>query len=333
MKKAGLLSFSDRGRDLAEKIAGVLEPDYETVCVQPRGDLAEQTAKLFADREALIFVGACGIAVRAIAPCVVSKTSDPAVIVVDERGRHVISLLSGHIGGANELTARIASAIGAEPVITTATDVNGRFSVDAWAAKQGLLIDSMETAKLFSAEILKNDLPFCSYLPAEGTLPAGLYESQKGELGAAVTYRKNGPFRTTLRLIPDCLHVGIGCRRGTEAEQIRTMFETVLAEHGIDPRAVRQIASIDVKADEPGLLAFAEELGVPVQFFSAEQLQEAPGVFSASAFVQNAVGVDNVCERAAVLSAGEGAKLVVRKTAENGVTIAIAQENRRIRFE
>ena len=107
----------------------------------------------------------------------------------------------------------------------------------------------------------------------------------------------------------------------------------VLAEHGIDPRAVRQIASIDVKADEPGLLAFAEELGVPVQFFSAEQLQEAPGVFSASAFVQNAVGVDNVCERAAVLSAGEGAKLVVHKTAENGVTIAIAQENRRIRFE
>ncbi|MBR5982025.1 MAG: cobalamin biosynthesis protein, partial [Firmicutes bacterium] len=115
--------------------------------------------------------------------------------------------------------------------------------------------------------------------------------------------------------------------------QIRSMFETVLAEHGIDPRAVRQIASIDVKADEPGLLAFAEELGVPAQFFPAEQLQQVQGEFSASAFVQNAVGVDNVCERAAVLSAGEGAKLVVRKTAENGVTIAIAQENRRIRFE
>ena len=333
MKKAGLLSFSDRGRELSERIAEVLSADHETVNVQPRGDLAGVTAELFAECDALIFVGACGIAVRAVAPCVASKTSDPAVIVADERGQHVISLLSGHIGGANELAVRIASAIGADPVITTATDVNKRFSVDAWAAKQGFLIDSMETAKLFSAEILKRDLPFCSDLTVEGDLPAGLFPAQEGDLGAAVSVYAAGPFRKTLRLVPVCLHLGIGCKRGTSAEQIRSMIDSVLAEYKIDPRAIREIASIDVKADEPGLLAFAEESGVPVRFFSAEELQKVQGDFSSSAFVQSKVGVDNVCERAAMVSAGEGAKLIIRKTAANGVTVAAAQENRRIRFE
>ena len=333
MKKAGLLSFSDRGRELAARIAETLSADYVTECAEPGGNLAEITAKLFAECDALVFVGACGIAVRAIAPCVVSKTSDPAVIVVDERGQHVISLLSGHIGGANELTVRIASAIGAEPVITTATDVNRRFSVDAWAAKQDLLIDSMDIAKLFSAEILKRDLPFCSDLPAEGPLPAGLYEANSGDLGASVSVSTNEPFRKTLRLVPVCLHLGIGCKRGTAADQIRSMVDSTLAEHNIDPRAVRAMASIDVKSDEPGLLAFADEFGIPARFFSAEELQKVQGDFSASSFVQSKVGVDNVCERAAMLSAGEGAELMIQKTAMNGVTVAVAQENRRIRFE
>ena len=333
MKKASLLSFSDRGRELAARIAETLSADHVTECAEPGGNLAEITAKLFAECDALVFVGACGIAVRAIAPCVVSKTSDPAVIVVDERGQHVISLLSGHIGGANELTVRIASAIGAEPVITTATDVNKRFSVDAWAAKQGLLIDSMDIAKLFSAEILKRDLPFCSDLPAEGPLPAGLYEANSGDLGASVSVSTKEPFRKTLRLVPVCLHLGIGCKRGTAADQIRSMVDSTLAEHNIDPRAVRAMASIDVKSDEPGLLAFAEEFGVPAQFFSAEELRKVQGDFSASSFVQSKVGVDNVCERAAMLSAGEGAELMIQKTAMNGITVAVAQENRRIRFE
>ena len=333
MKKAGLLSFSDRGRELAGRISEALSSDYETICVQPRGDLAEITAKLFADSDALVFVGACGIAVRAIAPYVVSKTSDPAVIVVDERGEHAISLLSGHIGGANELTHRIAEAIGAEPIITTATDVNRRFSVDAWAAKQGLIIDSMDTAKTFSAEILKRDLPLYSELPMEGALPAGLFYAQSGDLGVAVSYRTVKPFQQTLRLTPLCLHLGIGCRRGTSAEQIRHLVEETLKEYDIDPQAVADVSSIDVKADEEGLLAFAKELGVPARFYSAEELQQVPGDFSPSAFVQSKVGVDNVCERAAVNSAGEDATLIIRKTAADGVTVAAAQENRRIRFE
>ena len=333
MKKCALLSFSDRGKALSEKIAAALAEEWESIEVQPRGDLSEVTGALFRQYDALIFVGACGIAVRAIAPYVASKTSDPAVLVIDERAKHVISLLSGHIGGANGLTHSISQITGADPVITTATDVNGRFSVDSWAAGQGLAIDSMEEAKHFSAEILKRDLPVYSELPAEGTLPAGLYFAQSGDLGAAIAIRKIKPFRETLRLVPKCLYLGIGCRRGTDAGSIRRLVTAALAEYDIDPHAVAGIASIDVKADEAGLLAFSEELDVPAQFYSAEELQKVPGDFSASSFVQSRVGVDNVCERAAMLAAGEGAKLIIRKTAADGVTVAAAQENRRIRFE
>lgn len=333
MKQCAVLSFSDRGRELAQKIADILAEDWEVNCVHPRGDLSETAGRLFASCDALIFVGACGIAVRAIAPFVASKTTDPAVLVVDERGRHVISLLSGHIGGANDLTKHIASAISAYPVITTATDVNGRFSVDAWAAKQGLLIDDMQLAKRFSAEILKRDLPLYSELPIEGKLPDGIFLSAEGDLGAAVSYRTAGSFQKTLRLIPKCLHVGIGCRRGMPAHQICSLVKDTLTEYGIDLRAVKQIASIDVKADEEGLLLYAEALSVPIRFFSAEQLKQAPGEYTASSFVQEQVGVDNVCERAAILSAGDDAKLIIRKTASSGVTLAVAQENRRLTFE
>lgn len=333
MKKAAVLFFSERGKALSERIAASLAGDYEVYSFSPSGDLKETTGRLFAECEAVIFACACGIAVRAVAPFVVSKTTDPAVVVVDELGRHAISLLSGHIGGANELTLRIASAIGADPVITTATDVNGRFSVDAWAAKNGLLIDSMELAKYFSAEILRRDLPVYSELPTEGELPPGIELAQTGDLGAAVTYRKIHPYLHTLRLIPRVLHLGIGCRRGTPQETIAQVVAETLEEYAIDPRAVAAAASIDVKADEEGLLAFARSWNIPAFFYSAQQLMQAPGEYTASSFVQERVGVDNVCERAAVLSAGAGAALIIRKTAANGVTVALAQEYRRIRFE
>ena len=333
MKKAAVLSFSERGKLLADRVAELLQTEYEAFTLEPRGQLQETTGQLFSNCDALIFVGACGIAVRAIAPYVASKTSDPAVLVIDERGQHVISLLSGHIGGANELTLRIAEGIGADPVVTTATDVNGRFSVDAWAAKQGLIIDSMELAKFFSAEILKRDLPIYSELPVDGALPAGLIFGQNGALGAAISFRQIRPFSHTLRLIPKCLHLGIGCRKGTNAEDLRQFAEETLAEYEIDVRSIAKIASIDVKAEEPGLLEFSRITGVPAAFYSAPQLQEVPGDFSASAFVQSTVGVDNVCERAAMRSAGAGASLLIRKTACNGMTLALAQENRRIRFE
>ena len=332
MKKAAVLSFSDRGADTAQRIREALGSEWETELYAPRGDLSRRTAELFPAVDALIFVGACGIAIRAIAPHVASKTSDPAVLVLDERGQFVISLLSGHIGGANDLTRALAEALGAQPVITTATDVNRRFSVDAWAAREGLRIESMPLAKRYSAEILKADLPFLADEPVEGAPPPGTFPADAGELGFAVTVRDIMPYKKTLRLIPPVLHLGIGCRRGTEVQAIRTAGAEVFAREGLLLAAAADISSIDVKADEEGLRQFAGELGLPLRFYSAAELQQAKGEFTPSSFVKNTVGVDNVCERSAVLSAGDTAELLVRKVGKNGVTVAVAREKRRIRF-
>ena len=328
MKRAAILSFSERGAALAARIAEGLE-DWEAVCRAPRGDLAAQTAELFASCEALIFVGACGIAVRAVAPLVRSKTSDPAVIVADELGRHVIALLSGHIGGANALARRVAAHIGGEAVITTATAANARFSVDEWAARRGLRIPDMAAAKRFSAEILRRDLPLCSDFPIFGPLPAGVYLGQSGSVGAVISCANRRPFDVTLALVPRILHLGLGCKRGTSAEALRAAAAAVLKEAGLRPEAVRAVASIDVKRDEEGL----RELGIPLRFYSAVELRAVPGEFSASDFVQSTVGVDNVCERAAMHSAGAGAVLLVPKKRAGGVTVAIAREEWRVCFE
>ena len=285
---------------------------------------------LFAACDALVFVGSCGIAVRMIAPFVRDKKTDPAVIVIDERGRFVIPLLSGHIGGANALAQRLADALGATGVITTATDINGRFSVDAWAARRGWVIGDMAAAKHVSAAILEGDVPLCSEFPLRPPLPGGVTEGAEGPLGIYVGCRMARPFAETLRIIPKALHLGIGCRRGTPEAVIADAVGAVLEEHGIDPRALKCAASIDLKRDEQGLLAYAETAGLPISFYPADALAALEGDFTPSDFVRSVTGVDSVCERAAMMGA---AALLVRKTAKNGVTVALAAENLEVSFE
>lgn len=329
MKRAAIISYTDHGTETAQRIADLLCDDYEILKYRSKCDVWE----LFASVDVLIFVGACGIAVRAIAPYLRSKTTDPAVIVTDERGINVISLLSGHIGGANELTRCIAQGIGGMPVITTATDVNGRFAADEWAAKHGAAISSMQAAKCFAMEILKRDLPMASDYPVRGELPNGLFYGDYGDCGMEIACAERNLYAMTLTLIPRIMHMGIGCKRGTEQGKIRSAVENALAQANIDIRAVASVASIDVKQDEEGLLAFCREGGLPLRFHTAEELQAVQGDFSASDFVRHTVGLDNVCERAAMLAAGKNARLILKKTCLNGVTVAIAQEEWSVCFE
>lgn len=336
--KICLFCFSDSGASLALRLCGALGIAPENVHTIPKfadkygftahASVCADMGKLFCENDALIFIGACGIAVRDVAPHLKNKTVDPAVIVIDDRGRYVIPILSGHIGGANALAERIAELIGAAPIITTATDGAGRFSCDAWAKTHGCVISSMKLAKDFSAEILTRDLPVSSEydLPV---LPSGLKEGGEGDIGLYIGIYVREPYKKTLRLIPKTVTVGIGCRRGVPAETVIDAAESVLAENGVDIRAVRGISSIDVKKDEAGLLALAEKWSVPIRFMSAEELAAVPGEFSESEFVRKTVGVGNVCERAA---ASDGGKLIIKKTAKNGVTVAVAADDRRVEF-
>lgn len=353
--KTAVISFSRRGSILGQKICrglrarqheatGYCKSKYrkEGSDAAPVGaSLGEWTKERFADSEAIVFVGACGIAVRSIAPFVKSKKTDPAVVVVDEQGKFAISLLSGHLGGANELAEEIAALCGAQPVVTTATDLNKKFAVDVFADKNGCQISDMVLAKEVSAALLAGkEVGFASDFPWTGELPAGLKAvkdgEEKPELGIYVTSGcGTKPFARTLFLIAPTVTVGIGCRKGTPKEAVSRMVERVCRECGISLSALEQAASIDLKKEEPGILAFCEELDLPFVTYSAELLKQAEGAFSSSSFVAEVTGVDNVCERAAIIgSSREGnGRLILRKQAQDKVTAALAVKEWRIRFE
>lgn len=342
MMRAAIYSFSARGAELSKKVCRYLQSvGYETVN-STVAKYAEQTslppmlpdhnavcAEDFRSCQALVFVGAVGIAVRTIAPFVKSKLTDPAVISLDERANFVIPLLAGHIGGANELARCLAAALDATACVTTATDVNGLFAVDEWAARNNMALCSLKAAKDFAAALVANEkvgLYVDEGMTLQGDLPRQVEFNDSLPVGMAVTLKKNlQPFATTVRLLPRIVHLGIGCRRNTPLENIEALVWPQLEALGLDKRCVAGIASVDLKKDEPGLLAFARKYNFSAAFYSAAELNAVEGDFTPSAFVKSVVGVSNVCERSAVKDSG--GKLLLRKTSLNGVTLAVAAED------
>lgn len=312
-----ILYFTDKGKALSEKLKVNLS-GHDAVIVPKGAPLAIVCGDAFVDNEALVFVGAAGIAVRAIAPLVRDKLKDPPVIVIDENGSFVIPLLSGHVGGANSLALEVADALGAQPVITTATDVSGAFSVDVFAKENGLRIANRDgIAKVSSVALEGKPVTICikDYPPEE---PVDVLiadeEATKGFKDSA-----------KIVLCPKRYAIGMGCRRGKSYEELRAFAEEVLYENGVDINDAGCIATIDVKKDEDGMKRLSQAWRMPLITFDARLLAKAEGSFSHSETVLEKVGVDNVCERAAVLAAGTGAQLKVKKTARDGITVAVAE--------
>ncbi len=319
--KIALTAFTRRGAALARMLAGSLAADCalsfgEKLDARGYGSVTDWAGERFADSDALIFVGACGIAVRAVSPYVRDKFTDPAVVCVDEYGRYAVPLLSGHVGGANRLAKEVALLTGGQAAIGTATDLNGVFAVDLWAKERNLTISDRRLAKEISAALLDGGtVRFRSDFPCQS--PAGLIDGPSS-LEVWVTARSGGG-SGTLRLIPKRLTLGIGCRKGVSEADILAAVRNALADW--DLAAVKAVRTIDLKRDEPGLLSFCQSLGLPLTVCTADELRAVPGEFTGSEFVASVTGVDNVCERAAALSGGE---LVVKKRALNGVTVAAA---------
>lgn len=301
------------------------------------------TEKQFREADAVIFIGACGIAVRSIAPFVKSKKTDPAVLVIDECGKFVISLLSGHLGGANALAEKAAEILNAQPVVTTATDLHGRFAVDIFAKKNHCSIFHMKAAKEASAALLAGEtIGFYSRFPYEGELPEGLVLcNEKGEtasgfrpeIGVAVTiYQEEKPFLSTVQVVPKIVSMGVGCKKDKAPEEVFQRAEESLKHTGVYREAVSSIASVDLKKNEPALAELGRRWQVPFTTYTAEELRNVPGEFSVSSFVRQVAGVDNVCERSAVLDSGQGT-LIQKKTCGCGVTTAMAVRDWRVYFE
>lgn len=316
------LAFTSKGLALARKLAAA-QPGAVARCGENGVTLANWTAAQFAQSDALVFVGAVGIAVRAIAPHCRSKATDPAVVVLDECGHFAIPLLSGHLGGANDLARRLAKACGAVPVITTATDANGVFAVDEWAKNQHCLVAEPARIKKVSGALLAGrTVRFASDWPIQGTPPAGVEPA--GDAAQASFALTITPTMTSnaLHIIPRIAVLGIGCKRGTPADKLADAFAAFCAETKLAPQSIAAAASIDLKKDELGLAEFGQKQGWPVTFYTADELRAAPGQFAHSDFVQSITGVDNVCERAAVLTAG--GPVWAHKWARDGVTFAVA---------
>ncbi len=318
--KLAYLAFTDTGEALANELAQALGGAVSR-CRRPLS-LDEWTKSNFAAADGLIFVGAAGIAVRAIAPYVRDKTHDPAVVVVDECGAFAVPLLSGHLGGANALARRIAAVCGAQAVITTATDRHGVFAVDEWTKRQRAEIQNPNRIKCVSGKVLRGEpISVYSAWTMDGDTPDGVVMGNDPN-SCDVRLDWHTGEGETLCAVPHVIVLGIGCRKDTSQEDIERQFAALCERTGLCERAVCAVASIDRKQNEPGLRAFCAAHGWPFVTFSAEQLMQVSGAFTPSPFVQSVVGVDNVCERSAVCVSG--GTLAIPKFAGRGVTIAAA---------
>ncbi len=291
-------------------------------------------------KKSFFFIGAAGIAVRYIAPWVRDKYTDSAVLVMDEKGEYVVPLLSGHMGGAVEIAKKAAKIMHAAAVITTATDVRGKFAVDVFARENHLRITDRHLVTRISAAALEEEpIGFYSELPVGGVLPQGLIWCQSREelsgYACAIAVLKRisdiGEDRreNVLFLVPfreRRIVVGIGCRRKTEKQKIDTALRKILKEYGLKPEDVVKLASIDLKKEEPGILELAREYQIPFYTYPPSKLQEVKGEISASDFVRKVTGVDNVCERAARLCAPEGSLLQPKRIVD-GITFALVEEH------
>lgn len=363
-----IISFTEQGSRTAEKIEEIMEGYHQT---QESGKTAdgqsmEQSKKMqsstkysseavrrydgrkleqtlqawcrnaFSHAGLLIFVGATGIAVRTIAPFLKDKFTDPAVLVVDEKADYVIPILSGHVGGANEYAAYLAEHLSATAVITTATDLNGKFAVDVFAQKNQLIIQDRTWAKEISAAILRGEkIDFSCEGKVMGKVPEELSKiSEKISEKQESRNRISIGIHTCDHLIPKAVTLGIGCRKGKTTEEIEQFVLKQLEGQQIALESISCVASADRKKEEPGILAFCKKYKLDFQTFSPEQLKQVPGEFAASAFVKETIGVGNVCERAAVCGQkGEAYHVILPKTAENGMTLAIVEKEWSVTFE
>lgn len=319
--KTAVISFTASGGRLNDLISGILSADS----YKDAKNIYALTGNLMEEYDALIFIGAAGIAVRAIAPYIKSKDTDPAVIVCDEMGKFVIPVLSGHIGGANRLACELAEEINAQPVITTATDINKVWAVDSWASENGFYIENIKNIKYISSALLRKesvglDSDFKINGPLTENISFGSFEN-----GVVISPFLKKTFKNTLNVVPKCISLGIGCRKDTKLESIEELF----VKSGISPQAVREISTVDIKKDEKALKEFADKLGVPLNFYTAQELEMVEGDFSESEFVKKVAGVGNVCERAA---AKGGGKLILKKITGDGVTLAAAMDDMEITF-
>lgn len=355
--RIAIIAVTENGKNTAEKIA--LELENVDVFFQKRG-IKELTGELFNKYECIIFVSACGIAVRCISPFLKSKFEDPAVLVVDDNGNNVISLLSGHIGGANEITLKIADVLEANPVITTSTDTNKKGALDVIVSKIGGYVENLrESAKLVNSYLVDNKrvgIYFDSdYESEKDSLNLSGFElidekteiDEIAKLDALVSVSdklrcwvdeivdkiyenvdrldKHNLEKANLsyiKLVPRRTALGMGCRKNTETEKMIEEFSIFSALNNIHPAAIVKTGSLIIKKDEKCMIDLSKALCAEFNLFDVDEICTCDYMFDKSEFVKKNTGVYSVAQPSAYLLSGN---VISDKYKNNGTTFAFGR--------
>lgn len=326
------ITFTPQGVELINRIGQKIELDHFCKENQKNFQLKNITEKLLKEYEGIIFVGAAGIAVRSIAPYIISKDKDPAVIVIDNAGKFVISLLSGHLGGANELALKLSKILGAIPVITTATDSLGLVAPDIIAKERACVITDFNAAKEISAQLIQGGLVNFYNEFDKKDLPKG-YVSLEEKTCEDLVYISNKvncenivfpEYKRVLKLVPKNIILGIGCRKDYDIELMAKTVHRILEENNLDKRAVKIVASVEVKKHEQAIIKISEDLNSVFKTFSIEEIKAVQHKYQGSDFVEKTLGIRAVAAPVVELAGG---KIILEKIAEKGMTLCIGEIN------
>ena len=333
--RIAIISVSEKGQKLALKLKELLDDDSTVIKTDLYHKNVKKYLKLaFYEYDAIIAIMASGILIRSIAPIIESKATDPAVLNIDDNGNFVISTLSGHLGGANKLTNKIADLIGATPVITTSTDVNKKLGIDVLAQDLYLSIDDTSEILAFNKAILEGEEITFTVNPDRNfdylfeylnnvtlEINVSIKFSTKVDLDEIiVNYERHKIFLHERKVV-----VGIGCRRGKSCEEIYSGFKKSINELKIHESRINCLSSAEIKKDEKGILDLASMLKLDVNFVELDKLKlfESKDI-QKSEFVKSKFGIYGVCEPSALITAGFDSKLIYKKTSYDGVTISVA---------
>lgn len=319
--KLACIAFSLEGLKIAEKIK---LSQGDIVDIFDKHSYKEQMDNVFNRYKEIVFICAIGIAVRLCAPYLVHKSIDPAIVVVDDLGRFSISLVSGHLGGANDLALRLSEILECQAVITTASEGRNIEAIDMFAKNNGLYIESMEAAKQITVMMLEGKK---MKLDSELKLKLHYQNLSDSEYNGIVFVSSKLNLtcdKPYCILRPKNINVGIGCRKGKHRDEILKAMEEVFTLNDLSLNSIKTIATVDVKSDEEGIIEACKKLGCTMTIFTREEISKVQNLFAASDFVESNIGITSVCEPCAYLAGGE---IIVSKTAMNGITIAVTKES------
>ncbi|MBS4535484.1 cobalt-precorrin 5A hydrolase [Clostridium sp. D2Q-14] len=331
--KLAIVTLTDGGMVTAEKVAKNMNFSVNVYGKGSfTGSLKDFVGKLFDEYRHILFIMATGIVVRVISPYIKDKTVDPGVMVMDEKGEFVISLLSGHLGGANEYTKKIAENIDAIPVITTASDVLHRISVDMLAKELNCKMESFIKAKEITSDIVNGKrvgifTDIAINISEDNHIKIITEDSiEDYDSIIYITNKVRDDFHPrSIQLIPRNIVVGVGCRRGVSSRKIINGINIMFEELKIKVGSIKKLSSVDIKKDEIGILETAEHFKVPVDFIGREEIRDVENKFKGSEFVRKAIGVGAVAEPCGYISSNSGGCLMNKRKLD-GFTLSVWEE-------